>query len=295
VKCNAPCRFSDRSFVVPSGRRASASARRRSARVEDFRLSDLVFVGTVESIQPIFLSRWYGTNQSALQSLSTAFIRAQGHPPADSLREVKDLYLATFPQLDERQKKLVETAESLRQMTAPETPPRITTAMTNMRRSFWTFGLRLAIVDMTSNAVACGQSCFPTQAAIWRISISTRTSRRRPRGSKDLPPAIVRASWLWMPCTSRLQYLFDGLPTGTYQLSVFAAGFPKTNQLVAGPRRLNIKERGCSTSICISKACWLMRPGTSPVSPASRFVGRLQKCASVCLTRSSAQTPTEIA
>jgi hypothetical protein len=85
---------------------------------KEVRLSDLVFIGTVESIQPIFLSRWYGTNQSAMQSLNTAFIRAQEHPSADSLREVKDLYLATFPQLDERQKKLVETAESLRQMTS---------------------------------------------------------------------------------------------------------------------------------------------------------------------------------
>src|ERR1700679_4214713 len=85
---------------------------------KEVRLSDLVFVGSVESIQPIFLSRWYGTNQSALASLNTAFLRAQEHPSADSLREVKDLYLATFPQLDERQKKLVETADSLRQVTS---------------------------------------------------------------------------------------------------------------------------------------------------------------------------------
>src|ERR1700728_5312777 len=85
---------------------------------KEVRLSDLVFVGTVESIQPMFLSRWYGADQSALQSLNTAFVRAQEHPSADSLREVKDLYLATFPQLDERQKRLVETADSLRQMTS---------------------------------------------------------------------------------------------------------------------------------------------------------------------------------
>jgi len=85
---------------------------------KEVRLSDLVLIGTVESIQPIFLSRWYGANQSAMQSLNTAFIRAQEHPSADSLREVKDLYLAAFPQLDERQKKLVETADSLRQMTS---------------------------------------------------------------------------------------------------------------------------------------------------------------------------------
>jgi hypothetical protein len=41
------------------------------------------------------------------------------------------------------------------------------------------------------------------------------------------------------------RFLFDGLPAGIYQLSVFAAGFPQTNQLLAGPRWLNIKEKSC--------------------------------------------------
>ncbi len=81
-------------------------------------MSDLVFIGVVQSIQPLFLSRWYGTNQSAMTSLNDAFLQAQEHPSADSLRQVKDAYLATFPQLDERQKTLVETADSLQQMTS---------------------------------------------------------------------------------------------------------------------------------------------------------------------------------
>lgn len=85
---------------------------------KEVRVSDLVFIGEVQSIQPLFLSRWYGTNQSAMTSLNDAFLRAQEHPSADSLRQVKDLYLATFPRLDERQKKLVEAADSVQQMTS---------------------------------------------------------------------------------------------------------------------------------------------------------------------------------
>lgn len=69
---------------------------------KEVRVSDLVFIGVVQSIQPVFLSRWYGTNPSAMTSLNGAFLRAQEHPSADSLREVKDLYRATFPQLDVR-------------------------------------------------------------------------------------------------------------------------------------------------------------------------------------------------
>ncbi len=77
---------------------------------KEVRASDLVFIGTVESIEPIFLNRWYGTNQSAMRSLNDAFIHAQEHPSAESLREVKDTYLAMFPDTDEREKKQVQTA-----------------------------------------------------------------------------------------------------------------------------------------------------------------------------------------
>jgi hypothetical protein len=85
---------------------------------KEVRVSDLVFIGVVQSIHPLFLNRWYGTNQSAMTSLNDAFLRAQEHPSPDSLRGVKEAYLATFPQLDERQKKLVESADSLLQMTS---------------------------------------------------------------------------------------------------------------------------------------------------------------------------------
>ena len=84
---------------------------------KEVRVSDLVFIGTVESIEPIFLNRWYATNQSAMQSLNDAFIRAQEHPSAESLRQVKDTYLAMFPSMDEREKKQVQAADTVQQMT----------------------------------------------------------------------------------------------------------------------------------------------------------------------------------
>src|ERR1700722_14153378 len=86
------------------------------AACKEVRLSDLVFVGTVESIEPIFLSRWNGSNQSAMQSLNQAYISAQEHPSADSLHQLKDKYLSMFPGMDEREKKQVQTAETIQQV-----------------------------------------------------------------------------------------------------------------------------------------------------------------------------------
>jgi hypothetical protein len=52
------------------------------------------------------------------------------------------------------------------------------------------------------------------------------------------------------------RFVFDGLPEASYQLSVFAAGYPKTNQLLAGPRRLNIKAKNCVRQVFV-----LPKPG----------------------------------
>ena len=48
--------------------------------------SDLVFIGTVQSIEPIFMSRWYMTSQSPLRSLSDAYADAQQHPSSELWR-----------------------------------------------------------------------------------------------------------------------------------------------------------------------------------------------------------------
>jgi hypothetical protein len=47
------------------------------------------------------------------------------------------------------------------------------------------------------------------------------------------------------------RFLFDGLPEANYELSVFASGYPKTNQLLTGPRRLHIKEKSCARQIFV--------------------------------------------
>jgi hypothetical protein len=48
------------------------------------------------------------------------------------------------------------------------------------------------------------------------------------------------------------RYIFDGLPEGKYQISVFAKGFPEVFQVVSGPRTLKLEEKSCGREIMIA-------------------------------------------
>jgi hypothetical protein len=307
---------------------------------KEVRLSDLVFVGTVDSIQPIFLSRWYGTNQSDMQSLNTAFIRAQEHPSAASLREVKDLYLATFPQLDERQRTLVEAAGSLREMTSffdssldrgmrvhfsvksiykredddddakaaaqkpgakaqknddddDEKAPDFLDVWTAADDCGYDFQLGETYLVYANNEEGADYYFTSTCMRTKRLSdagedlgylyfyknqpeASSRiegfaTSDRKSQLAIDPlhDPAAIGSpigavvvqlqsdrSTRYSETDGSGRFVFDGLPDGSYQLSAFAAGYPKTNQLLSGPRRVTVKEKSCVRQVFV-----LLKPG----------------------------------
>jgi hypothetical protein len=74
--------------------------------------TNLVFVGTVEAVDPMFLNRWNDTSQTSLRSLNDAFIRAQDQPSADALAQLKEAYLHTFPDAPPDRKKRVQDAKT---------------------------------------------------------------------------------------------------------------------------------------------------------------------------------------
>jgi hypothetical protein len=47
------------------------------------------------------------------------------------------------------------------------------------------------------------------------------------------------------------RYIFDGLPEGKYQISVFASGFPEVFQVTSGPRTVKLDEKSCGREIMI--------------------------------------------
>lgn len=75
-------------------------------------LSDVVFVGTVESITPRFLDYWNPAQQQSLTLLNAETERARADRSSASLAAARSAYAAIFPDLPEDSKKLLEDAKS---------------------------------------------------------------------------------------------------------------------------------------------------------------------------------------
>ena len=96
--------------LVMATRPACACQCERFSPCNEVATTNLVFIGTVESIEPMFLNRWNDTSQSSLRLLNDTFIRAQEHPSADALAKLKDAYLKTFPDASPDRKSRVQRA-----------------------------------------------------------------------------------------------------------------------------------------------------------------------------------------
>jgi hypothetical protein len=297
------------------------------ATCKEVRVSDLVLIGTVESIEPIFLNRWYATNQSAMRPLNDAFIHAQEHPSAESLSQVKDTYLAMFPGMDEREKKQVQTAETIQQMaslfySSLDRGMRVHLKVKTLFKQGDDDDAKAKkdddkkdddkkepdFFDVWTTSGDCGYDFQVGEtylvyandeegADYFFTSTCMRTKRlsdagddlaylffykNQPEASSRLEgfttsdrksqlamdpmhePAVIGApvaGAILQLKSDRLtryaesdaggRFLFDGLPEANYELSVFASGYPKTNQLLAGPRRLRIKEKSCARQIFV--------------------------------------------
>jgi len=75
--------------------------------------TNLIFIGTVESIDPVFLNRWNPGSKESLKELNDAYLSAQQNPTADLLGRLKDAYRKTFPDV---------SADRQRQLQAAKTP-----------------------------------------------------------------------------------------------------------------------------------------------------------------------------
>jgi hypothetical protein len=251
--------------------------------------------------------------------LNEAFIQAQEHPSADSLRQVKDTYLAMFPGLDEREKKQVQTAGTIQQVaslfdSSLDRGMRVRLKVKTLFKQgddddagdkakkdadsldVWTtsgdcgYDFQIGETYLVYANDEEGADYFFTSTCMRTKRISDAGDdlaylyfyKNQPRESSRLEgfatsdrksqlaidpmhePAMIGsplAGVILQLKSDRLtryaesestgRFLFDGLPEGNYELSAFARGYPKTNQLLAGPRRLHIKEKSCARQVFV--------------------------------------------
>ncbi len=78
--------------------------------------TDVVFIGTVQSIEPNFLDAWNANQTSSLALLNREYMRVQSdHSPA-SFAQLRDAYLQVFPDLPEEHRKRLAAATSPEQL-----------------------------------------------------------------------------------------------------------------------------------------------------------------------------------
>jgi hypothetical protein len=76
------------------------------------RSSDVVFIGTVETMEPMFLSRWNLSSQASIESLNEAYIDARQHPSDESIARLKGAYRKAFPDLAADQQSRLQSAKT---------------------------------------------------------------------------------------------------------------------------------------------------------------------------------------
>src|SRR4051812_42781466 len=78
--------------------------------------TDVIFIGTVEAIEPGFLDSWSPSQRAALTALNQEYSRVQSDRSAGSFAKLRDAYLKVFPDLPEEHKKRLTAAASTDQL-----------------------------------------------------------------------------------------------------------------------------------------------------------------------------------
>ena len=78
--------------------------------------SNVIFIGTVESVAPTFLDTWNESQKSSLAMLNQEYQRVQGDRSAAAFARLRDAYLKVFPDLPAEHRKRLERATSSDQL-----------------------------------------------------------------------------------------------------------------------------------------------------------------------------------
>jgi hypothetical protein len=293
----------------------ACTCNRRQSVCDEVASPGAVFIGTVESTAPSFMSRWFPLPRPALSQLNAADERyLAGRTPAD-LSALKDAFRKLFPDLLEDDRQRLDNAATHASLVSlfasvlshgQSVHFRVRAVFRNgddnggadddddakppESLDVWTpFGdcgvdfqpgetyLVYAGNDEESDTLETG-SCTRTRRltdagedlaylffykdrknpagrlegfATFDPMYQVHQSTRRDPDRIDLPAAGVivelkSPSGIRYTTTNPLgRFVFDGLAPGDHQVTAYAAGFPESVKVLAGPRQFHAEPRAC--------------------------------------------------
>ena len=273
--------------------------------------SEVVIIGTVESVEPAFLDHWNPAQRSSLAALSeeTARLRADRSPAG--VAKLRDTYLKIFPDLPADYRQRLTSARTTDELVSVfywiigHGKRARVKARTVYRAedddeyfTIWTpFGdcgfdfqkgetyLIYADQDEETQVIETG-SCTRTRrltdagddlAYLYFVENDEEHSARieglittnlRYQAEHDrqhyngaiqspIAGAVVElrtAEWKrYTEASAGGRFVFDGLATGRYQVTIFAAGYPDAVKVLAGPRQVRANPEDCTIQIFVAQ------------------------------------------
>jgi hypothetical protein len=284
--------------------------------------SDVVFIGTVESIEPMFLSRWNLSSQGSMASLNQAYIDARAHPSNASIGRLKDAYREAFPdaagdlqnrlqsantaagvaslfysglgrgmqvhfkvrtlfknQDDDNKDKKKDGDDDVKSLDvwtpfgecgfdfqAGETyvvygnydegsANSLSTDVCTRTRRLSDAGDDLAFLFFYKDQPAASSRLegFATTDELYRMTFDRAHNPENIRAPVAGAVIELQASGLtrFAETGPSGRFVFDGLPTGSYRVSAYAAGYPVNAHLLAGPQAIRVDAKSCPVQVLL--------------------------------------------
>jgi hypothetical protein len=273
--------------------------------------SDVVFIGTVESVEPAFLDPWHWRDPASSIPVDEIEQLRRDESPAAATR-LKAIYLKMLGSLSDDEKHELEVAVTHRQVEAAFNSiasggRRARLRVQTMFReeddddkkdddekelTIWTgqgdcgidFQVGETYLVYAGNDEESGKLetsiCYRTKrlsdaggdlaylhffkdggkmsSRLEGFVTSERKQERPTRVDAVEAPAaglVVGITWDGGTRYTRSgadgRFVFDGLATGSYQVSVYDAAFPRVTTALAGPEKVEVSEKGCAAGFLV--------------------------------------------
>jgi hypothetical protein len=269
--------------------------------------SEVIFIGTVESVEPAFLDPW-----SIAQRPSLLLLNQQSQSPRDevSVGQLRESLQKLFPDLPENYRSQLQASKTSRDLVSlfysilsqgrrarlkvksvfrgdededeivdvwtnfddcgidfqvgetylvfaddDEESGKIETDRCSRTRRLTDAGADLAYLFFyRDNEDAGRMEGFVTSNAFYQRDVE---DRMRDPESISAPAAeavvelVSKSGARYTTTDSGGRFLFDGLAKGTYKVSIYEKGYPRTVHRLAGPQDVDLEEKGCSNLVLV--------------------------------------------